>query len=164
LASALRFLAIPFVITYLRHGRNLAALVVFAAAGLSDVLDGYLARKMGARSSIGAYIDVFADFALILSVYLFFCAYSTVHVVPVLLIVFMFAQFLLTSRGRTLVYDPVGKSFGAILFASIVPMLLFPHKPVTCVSCYIVTVAAAVSVSTRIAFLYGRWMQLPRLR
>lgn len=163
LTSALRFLAIPFVIIHLRHGRNIVALLVFAAAGLSDLLDGYLARKLRAQSSFGAYVDAFADFSLILSVYLFLCVSNTVHLFPVLLIVSMFVQFLLTSRGGTLVYDPVGKSFGAILFTSIVPMLLYPQRPVTCVSCYVVTVAAAVSISTRIVFLYGKRMGLSRL-
>lgn len=157
LTSALRFLAIPFVITCLIHERNIAALLIFSAAGISDVLDGYIARKLRTQSSFGAYLDAIADFLLILSVYVFFCIFGTVHFSFVLLIVSMFVQFLVTSRGGTLVYDPVGKRFGSILFTSIVAMLLYPQNPVTCVSCYLIAVAAAVSISTHLAFLYFGW-------
>jgi phosphatidylglycerophosphate synthase len=161
--SALRILAIPFIFICLLHDRNVSALVIFITAGMSDVLDGYLARKLHARSSFGAYLDATADFSLILSVYVFFCVSGTVHLFIVLLIVFMFAQFIVTSRAGTLVYDPVGKRFGAVLFVSIASMMLYPQKPVPCVSCYLVALTAAVSLSTRAVFLSGRWMRRQRL-
>lgn len=161
--SALRILAVPFLIICLVHEKNAVALLVFIVAGISDVLDGYLARKLHARSSFGAYLDATADFSLILSVYVFFFVSGTVHFFIVLLIVFMFAQFIVTSRAGTPVYDPVGKRFGAVLFASIGVMLLCPQKPVPCVSCYLVALAAAVSLSTRAVFLSGRWMRRQRL-
>lgn len=47
----------------------LAAFVVFAAAGLTDALDGFLARRFGWESVLGAYLDALADKALLVSVY-----------------------------------------------------------------------------------------------
>lgn len=40
---------------------NLAACVVFAVAALTDLLDGYLARKLGQMSRLGAFLDPVAD-------------------------------------------------------------------------------------------------------
>ncbi len=40
---------------------DLAACVVFAAAGITDTLDGYLARKLGQITRLGAFLDPVAD-------------------------------------------------------------------------------------------------------
>lgn len=45
-----------------------AALCVFLLAGLTDVLDGYLARRLGEASAFGAMIDLLADRLLTLAV------------------------------------------------------------------------------------------------
>ena len=37
------------------------ALVVFAAAGLTDALDGLIARRSGQKSTLGAWLDPMAD-------------------------------------------------------------------------------------------------------
>ena len=44
----------------------MAALLVFAAAGLSDGLDGFIARRWGATSDFGAWLDPLADKLLML--------------------------------------------------------------------------------------------------
>ena len=43
------------------------ALIVFAVAGLTDLFDGLLARKMGSRTSLGTWLDPMADKLLILA-------------------------------------------------------------------------------------------------
>ena len=43
------------------HERNLIACVVFTAAAISDVLDGYLARRLNQMSAFGAFLDPVAD-------------------------------------------------------------------------------------------------------
>jgi CDP-diacylglycerol--glycerol-3-phosphate 3-phosphatidyltransferase len=43
------------------HWADLAACVVFAAAGITDTLDGYLARKLGQITRLGAFLDPVAD-------------------------------------------------------------------------------------------------------
>src|ERR1700761_7531927 len=60
----IRIAAIPLVIVtfYLPyHWRNAASCVVFAAAGITDTLDGYLARKLGQITRLGAFLDPVAD-------------------------------------------------------------------------------------------------------
>src|SRR5881397_1390437 len=60
----LRIFAIPLVILlfYLPfRWADPAAGLLFAAAGVTDSLDGYLARKMGQTSRLGAFLDPVAD-------------------------------------------------------------------------------------------------------
>jgi len=46
------------------------AFVLFVAAGVSDAVDGYLAKRFHMTSELGAYLDPLADKALIVSIYL----------------------------------------------------------------------------------------------
>jgi cardiolipin synthase (CMP-forming) len=64
--TALRLCAVPFTALFILHGQDWAALLVFAFAGLSDALDGYLARRLGSASRFGVYLDPAADKLLML--------------------------------------------------------------------------------------------------
>jgi CDP-diacylglycerol---glycerol-3-phosphate 3-phosphatidyltransferase len=60
----LRILAIPLVVLLFywpASWSNPAAAWMFALAGLTDLLDGYLARRLGQTSSFGAFLDPVAD-------------------------------------------------------------------------------------------------------
>ena len=46
------------------------AFVLFVAAGISDAVDGFLAKRFGMTTELGAYLDPLADKALIVSIYL----------------------------------------------------------------------------------------------
>ena len=59
-------LAIPIYI-FIYQGNEAIALSLFAVAGLSDWLDGFLARKYSWSSSFGEIVDPLADKVLILS-------------------------------------------------------------------------------------------------
>lgn len=64
--SALRLLAAPFTAWLIVAGHDTAAVLVFAAAGLSDGLDGFIARRWGVTSDFGAWLDPLADKLLML--------------------------------------------------------------------------------------------------
>lgn len=64
--SGLRLLAAPFAAWLIMHDRDTAALIVFAFAGASDGLDGYVARRWGFMSRFGAWLDPVADKMLML--------------------------------------------------------------------------------------------------
>jgi CDP-diacylglycerol---glycerol-3-phosphate 3-phosphatidyltransferase len=62
--TLLRILLIPvFVLVFYMpfEWNNIFACIVFTFAGITDVLDGYLARKLNQTSSLGAFLDPVAD-------------------------------------------------------------------------------------------------------
>ena len=62
--TLLRIILIPvFVLVYYLpySWSNLVACIIFSLAGITDVLDGYLARKLNQTSSLGAFLDPVAD-------------------------------------------------------------------------------------------------------
>lgn len=61
LLTLLRILAIPFFAIALWYGQYWQAFLLFAAAGLTDLLDGYIARTFNQRSDLGAILDPAAD-------------------------------------------------------------------------------------------------------
>jgi len=65
--TALRLFAAPLTAYFIWNDRDIAALCVFAFAGLSDVLDGYLARRFSPGSRFGVYLDPAADKVLMLA-------------------------------------------------------------------------------------------------
>ena len=61
LLSFLRILAVPFFAMAVWYGHMSDACILFAAAGLTDLLDGYLARRFNQKSTLGALLDPAAD-------------------------------------------------------------------------------------------------------
>jgi cardiolipin synthase (CMP-forming) len=60
---------VPFFILAVIEGNYKTALVLFVVAGISDGLDGALARMLHARSLLGAYLDPIADKVLLISAF-----------------------------------------------------------------------------------------------
>ena len=69
LITIARLLMVPVVIVMLTQGEWGWAFALFLAAGVSDGVDGYLARRLDMRTEFGAYIDPLADKALLVSLY-----------------------------------------------------------------------------------------------
>ena len=103
--------------------------VVFLIATLTDILDGYLARKWKAESAFGRVVDPFVDKILICGAFIFFSSnhfidvaqrkkfvesgMSLTGVVPWMVVVLIAREFLITSiRGlaerRALTSEPTG--------------------------------------------------------
>ncbi len=92
--TLLRLAALPFFLYAISQGRFGIALIVFIAAGISDGIDGYLARRFDMRSALGAYLDPIADKLLLMSSYLFL----TIPSFPAVVKVPAWLAFLVISR------------------------------------------------------------------
>lgn len=67
LITFLRFLLLPPVVLLLLNRRYDAAMLVFAVAGFSDALDGYLAKRYHWTSRLGGLLDPLADKLMLVS-------------------------------------------------------------------------------------------------
>src|SRR5262249_34266512 len=64
-----RIVLVPLVVWLIITHEMTAAFLLFLAAGMSDAADGFVAKRYGWRSELGAYLDPIADKALLVSIY-----------------------------------------------------------------------------------------------
>lgn len=69
LITLARLLAVPLIVWLVLGGDYVATFWVFAAASVSDAVDGYVAKHFDQRSDLGALLDPIADKALIVSLF-----------------------------------------------------------------------------------------------
>lgn len=64
-----RLILAPVILAMIASGQWVEAFVAFVVAGISDALDGWLAKTFDLRTEIGAMLDPIADKALLVSIY-----------------------------------------------------------------------------------------------
>jgi cardiolipin synthase len=69
LITIARLIAVPLVIMAIAQGHWDWAFFLFVLAGVSDAVDGWLAKSFNMASELGAYLDPIADKALLVSIY-----------------------------------------------------------------------------------------------
>jgi cardiolipin synthase (CMP-forming) len=69
LVTLVRILLVPIVVWAITSGEMRIAFLLFVGAGVSDAIDGFLAKRFHMASELGAYLDPLADKALIVSIY-----------------------------------------------------------------------------------------------
>jgi cardiolipin synthase len=67
--TIIRFLLVPAIIYAMLSGAMVWALAGFLAAGISDAVDGFIARTFEQKSELGAYLDPMADKFMLVSVF-----------------------------------------------------------------------------------------------
>ncbi|NIK79368.1 cardiolipin synthase [Paenibacillus castaneae] len=68
LLTSLRFVLIPVYITVFAQGHMIPAFFIMVAAGITDVLDGYIARRSGQVTTVGMMLDPLADKLMLITV------------------------------------------------------------------------------------------------
>tara|TARA_B100000900_G_scaffold406691_1_gene418107 strand:+ start:818 stop:1354 length:537 start_codon:yes stop_codon:yes gene_type:complete len=88
---------------------NWMALVLFVIAGITDHLDGYVARKTGSTSSLGALLDLVADKLLIIITIFYLVSYisSILLIIPCIIII---TREIVISSLRQLLAEKDGKN------------------------------------------------------
>lgn len=64
-----RVIVVPFVIWLIINDRHVEAFIFFLVAGISDGVDGFLAKRYGWQTELGAYLDPLADKLLLVSLF-----------------------------------------------------------------------------------------------
>ena len=105
--TLLRIGAIPVFLILLIEARYTAALVVFVLAGITDSLDGFLARWLDARTTLGAFIDPLADKLLLISS---FVILAFLEHIPSWLAVLVITRDIIILLGYSVLYFVTGHS------------------------------------------------------
>jgi cardiolipin synthase len=96
LISLGRIMLVPVVVWTIILGEMRAAFFLFLAAGVSDAVDGFLAKRFRMASELGAYLDPLADKALIVSIYV---ALGVAGALPISLVILVVSRDIMIISG-----------------------------------------------------------------
>ncbi|MDH5375851.1 MAG: CDP-alcohol phosphatidyltransferase family protein [Candidatus Bathyarchaeota archaeon] len=151
--TAVRLGFAPLLVFLVSRGMLFYGAVLFLFLLFTDFLDGYLARKLGVSSKFGIYFDATADFILVFCMLLVFGSMGFCADWVLILVTAVFAEFVLTSRFSSKIYDPVGKYYGSLLYGAIGLRFIFSGKLFYDVVTVGVVAFSAASVISRATFL-----------
>jgi len=106
LLSILRILLVPPVVFYMLQENYLPALILFVIAGITDSLDGWLAKRFNWQSALGEILDPLADKLLLVSSYIVF---AWLELLPVWLVVSVMLRDVVIVVGGVLYRIYFGK-------------------------------------------------------
>lgn len=84
-----RIILVPFTIWLIVTGKFQLAFAAFILAGISDGVDGFIAKRFGQTTKLGAYLDPLADKLLLVSIYL---ALGFLGTIPPLLVIIVVSR------------------------------------------------------------------------
>ena len=141
--TLMRLLLIPGFVLFIVYGRFGWALVTFAVAGLTDALDGLVARRANQRTSLGAWLDPAADKLLLVTTFIVLTLpnLGLPNRVPLWLTVLVISRDIaivltvaivnLAIGPRTFRPSPLGKAATALFIVTCVVVLFFNYLGVT---------------------------------
>ncbi len=162
-----RILLVPVVVWVITSGEMRIAFFLFLAAGISDAVDGFLAKNFHMASELGAYLDPLADKALIVSIYI---ALGIAGALPIFLVILVVSRdimiisaFLLSWLvGRPMPIRPLlvskANTVAQILLATLVlaeQAFSFNAGIVTILTMALVVVLTLLSI----AFYLAEWVR-----
>jgi cardiolipin synthase (CMP-forming) len=99
--TLLRILLIPVFVGLMLYGWYDPALAVLLGAGLTDALDGTIARAANQRTKLGMYLDPLADKLLLTSGFL---TLSALHLVPLWMVILVVSRDVILLAGAVLAH------------------------------------------------------------
>jgi cardiolipin synthase len=165
--TALRLLSAPVLAAFLLYGHEKYAFVVFAFAGLTDLADGYLAKRFGLATRVGRYLDPAADKFLMLAAFL---SLTAIHITPLWLMLLVIGRdaaivcgiFVARLLGLPLrvVPLPIGKVCTAVQVCYVALLLLLLALRIDAPKIVNVAglVTAAFTLASAIAYA-GLWLK-----
>ena len=123
--------------------------VFYIAAGLSDMLDGFVARKINTASRFGARLDTIADFVLVVVCLIKLLPvlripawlYAWIGIIALIKVINIISGFVVQKRFVT-VHSVMNKATGALLFLLPLTLPAVPLKYTAIVVCAAATFAA----------------------
>jgi cardiolipin synthase (CMP-forming) len=104
--TVLRILLIPVFVLLLVYDARIAALIVFLLTGISDCLDGYIARTWRQQTTLGTFLDPIADKLLMMTT---FATLALLEALPLLLTILLIARDVILSLVIGIVLFTTGR-------------------------------------------------------
>ena len=99
--TILRFIFIPIILNFIFKGNYILGIIFFTISGLTDVLDGFIARKFNFVSNFGKLMDPLADKLTQISV---LASLVTVKIIPVWILAIVVLKELIMVVGASFLY------------------------------------------------------------
>jgi cardiolipin synthase (CMP-forming) len=169
--TLLRMIFLPFIIINLLGNHHGWALALFMLAGLSDGLDGLLARTLKQQTQLGQYLDPIADKLLMSTMFL---VLSIVHKIPWKYTIVVFSRDISILAVSAVLYaiaglrdfrpSIFGKANTAAQVAAVFFVLLYDMEPVRWVWITRIVLLRAVFYFTIISAIHYVFLVQKRLR
>ena len=115
--TLLRILLIIPIIYLISTSKVYSALFLFILAGLTDYLDGYIARKTGKTSSLGALLDLLAD-KLLVCIVLIWCAFPSKAILLIIPTIIIISRELIISSIRQFLVEKTGENIIKVTYVA----------------------------------------------
>ena len=99
--TIIRFLLIPFILFYIFTGNYLLAFIFFTISGLTDIADGFIARKFNLISNFGKLMDPLADKLTQIST---LASLVITHIIPIWILVIVLLKEFIMIVGASFLY------------------------------------------------------------
>ncbi len=102
--TIIRIFLVPLFIIYIGYNKPLWALIIFAIAGLTDAIDGYIARKFNQETLLGKILDPIADKFLLVSSFIFIYNSNLEIRMPFWYVVIVISRDIFILLGSLVIY------------------------------------------------------------
>ncbi|MBL6951785.1 MAG: CDP-alcohol phosphatidyltransferase family protein [Alphaproteobacteria bacterium] len=171
--SLARLLSVPFNVWLMLIDQWRLALVVFCLAGLSDALDGFLAKRFSMQSRLGRYLDPIADKVLLVSI---FIVLGVQQNLPLWLVIMVVSRDFLIVGGLFLLYlfeqpyepkpfllSKINTTVQIILAASTIATLAFVVEGAAVYIQTLIAFAAFTTVASGAQYLMDWWRRMNKV-
>ena len=159
--TLIRLLLIPVFVLFMAQNRMTAALIVYVSASLTDLVDGYIARKFNQITDFGKLMDPLADKLMILSLMIGMLLKGIVPVAAIVLVilkdVLLIAGGVFLLKRKKVVYSmALGKVAQFIIVVALI--MCFFHERFTAIGLplHLILLWVGIVLSMAALFQYAR--------
>lgn len=168
LISLARLLSVPAIVWLIIENHWMGAFALFVVAGVSDAVDGAIARRFDRQTTLGTYLDPLADKALLVAVYVTLAAVDRLASWLAILVlsrdvlivggVLVARLFAVRIEARPSLLSKFNTGVQIVMAATVLAAIAFELAPLTDLSRTLAWVVAVSTVASGIG--YGMlWMR-----
>ncbi len=163
--SIFRFFVTFYFIYAVYQGRMRLALYLFLIQGISDLLDGFIARVTGSKTELGAYLDPIADKTMLVAAFIML---YVVDIIPGWLTVLVLGRDVVIAAGYLVLYryasnvKPRPTIFGKVTTACQIATILYALWSAVRIdlgsyNTVLFVITAAATIISGIHYVIGGW-------